>query len=140
MSILDGLEESIPADIVVHRKSREEGLQAIEDQLLGECVAVVSAAARFSEILPTDTEPPEDWVEQLGEKEAWKALRVAQQAWLPKKEAAYGLELCQKVASGIMTSRRKQPGEKKVLNLNLVGMTPPNMAYRTVDEKADGDS
>lgn len=139
--ILAGLEDSRPAAAIVQSKSSEAGLTALEDQILGECVAVVSAAARFAEISPTDEEPPEDWVEQLGEKEAWKAFRVAQQAWLPKKDAAMGVELSAKLTIGIMAARSRRKTEQKVLQVNMVGMTPPSMSYKVLDEKgSDGDS
>lgn len=134
MSILEGLtKEVVPAQMVAG-KSTEDGLQTLEDALLQESAGVVSAAARFNEITPSDTAPPDEWIEQLGEKQAWAAFRVAQQAWLPKRDAAMGIELCVKLVTGIISSRARRKESASVLQVNLVEMAAPQFEYKRLKD------
>lgn len=139
MSFLKGLEGN-PGDImrrpddspVPPEASAEEGLQKIEDQLYLQCSSVISAAAHFNEIEPGQEEPPEEWVERMGSVEAAKALRVANASWLPKGKAPMAIELCGRVAMGILGAKAKKNEGPRRLTVNLVGMTKPKLKYREI--------
>ena len=139
MSFLKGLEEGEQSAVsIVQRQDTTEGLVALEDTILQDCAAVVSAASRFAEITPSDPQPPEEWIANLGEKQARMAHRVAQQAWLPKKDAAMGVEMCFKAVLGIIHSRSKRNETKHALQVNIVAMPPPDFGeYKMIDEQSE---
>lgn len=95
-------------------------LQAKKDELLEEHVTILRDAALARQISPAAKEPPQDWVDEHGEEEAWNMFRVAQAAWLNGKAAPVFLTLSTKVLSGLA---RDSSGKSQV-TLNVGIMMP----------------
>lgn len=79
-----------------------DGLRSIEDRLLDESISILSDVQKFSDIEPGTSEPPAEWIEEVGERRARRRLRLANAGWMSSKEAPIGIKVSQDVASSIM--------------------------------------
>src|SRR4029078_9807683 len=87
-----------PTELVVapnvaleRKRENQERIEALRDEVFIEAMSGIRAAQRWHEIDPEATEPPAEWVEQLGGKEALRQWRIAREALQPAKSVAYGL-------------------------------------------------
>jgi|GEM_PF-4792337 len=108
-------EDGMPATV-------EDGLRSVEDELYKESLQVTRDTMAFREIEPSAEEPPEEWIENLGKKEAWRRFRVAQAAWLNSKEYPVGIKMGMQVASNIIRARATEKTAPK-LAVNVVTLT-----------------
>lgn len=99
-----------------------ERLRRIEDEMFERAATVVSGALRASEIEGDETEPPAEWVEELGsEKAARIALRAAKDIRLPPSARPGHIDLAKHVMVGIAAARSKRQGEVRPgLQVNVV--------------------
>ena len=109
------------------RKSQEalpdaltKRFRAMEDEIYGKALTVVSDAIHFRDIEPNATEPPKEW-DALEPEERVKRLRMAKLAYMDKKHAPVGLDISLRVAIGIAKARA---AEKEVVRpqLNVVAV------------------
>jgi hypothetical protein len=113
----------------IERKRETLGrIESLTNEVLSEAMSSIQAAQRWHEVDPADTEPPADWVEKLGEKEALRQWRIAREAQQPAKHVAYGLKMSVDVASGIMKSRGKEEPAKQ-LNVQFIQIQQPVFNY-----------
>jgi hypothetical protein len=103
--------------------SQEQILKEMEEGILLNSMQVVSATMEAAHIDPNEKEPPKEWVAAWGLEAARKRLRVAQQAWLPTREAPMFLKSAQNVAVGIIRSRAKEQSGPPELNVKKVALT-----------------
>lgn len=128
MNFLEGLDqEDLEKTEEQLEKEQEKDLFSIERDLFMECAGVVSSAARAAQIDPANENPPEDWIEQLGEEKAHEAMKVARFAHLPKKDAPMFIDLCSKMLMGVIQARAKRKSDQHRLQVNVVGMTAPTV-------------
>lgn len=90
------------------------------DRLFEDSANIVGAALRFAEIDPSQEDPPEEWIEEMGEDQARKALRVARYANLPHKDVPAGLDIAHKVFTGITKAKLDKTEEKRPINIAFV--------------------
>lgn len=62
------------------------------------CHGIVAAGLRFQDLNPDAEEPPEAWIAELGEQEAWRQFRLAMAAWRSGSRAPYGLTMAKDIA------------------------------------------
>ena len=92
----------------------------VVDELYRETRFVTSASMAFADIEEDQEEPPQEWIDEFGEKEAKKRLRIAKYAQLPHNKAPIALEIAQKVVTGITKAKMERPGQDRVLNVQIV--------------------
>lgn len=66
--------------------------------------------------------PPEEWIRDLGEKEAKRRFRMAQAGWLNAKEAPVVIKVAKELLVGISKAMAADNSGPKVLNLQVVNM------------------
>lgn len=80
-------------------------IQEIEDRVYDISTGVIEATLAFHEVGPEQQEPPEDWVEQYGEKAARQRLAIAKAGWMPQNIAPSAVKLAALVRNGIIRGR-----------------------------------
>ena len=141
---LDDLPEVVEAPVVevmplvpVEKKSkiqlRAEALRSIEDGILERSQAVVDDALHFGEFDPEDPNPPQAWVEELGQERAEKRLRMAKYALMSAKEAPVGLAIAKATFASIIKARATEKQGPRQLNVNVVNMTAPLPEFRVIE-------
>lgn len=99
-------------------------IEALEDEIFERAVGVVNAALSFAEISPTQTEPPEAWIAELGYEAAKQKLEIAKLGHLPQSLAPNGFKLAAQVATGIARGRGYR-AKITQNNLNVKISLPP---------------
>lgn len=107
-------------------------LRALEDNILSRGLTCLDDVARWADIDPTASEPPPEWVEELGGDKVALArrLRVAKAAWMSAKEAPVAIKVAQSVVVGIAKARATEKGGT-TMNLQQVIFNAP--VYDVVD-------
>jgi len=100
-------------------------MKTLEAELFLESMQIVSDMNKCKYIDPGQSEPPEEWVEELGYKAAKERLRLANAGWMSKKEAPIALQVAQAVVIGISRSRASEKAGPKTLNVQVVQMSAP---------------
>lgn len=118
------------------KQERLDRLRDLENQLLERSLNVVSDALYFRDIEPGQKEPPPDWGD-MDPDEKIKRLRMANAAWLNKKEAPVGIELSKQVAVGIIRARATEKAAPKTLNVAVIQMSAPLPQFEVVEVEAD---
>lgn len=118
------------------KAERMDRLRALEDQLLEQSLTIVKDTMHFRDIEPGTTEPPAEWVD-ADQDDQTKRLRVANAAWLSKKDAPVGLALAKEVSIGIIKARATEKSGPKVLNLNVVNMSAPLPQFECIEVESD---
>jgi len=90
-------------DIIPHRE--RVALALIEEEVFRESMDMINGMNAFSDIDPSDTHPPQEWIDQLGKKKAWKKFRIAKSSWMGSKEAPIALRIVPPIAGAIMRAR-----------------------------------
>ena len=97
--------------------SREESdfdrIRAIENGLHEKAASILGHALRAPEINPGQTEIPAQWLQEMTQEEAERALRIANAAWASQKEAA------------AMKARAHENQGPRTLNATIVQMSAP---------------
>ena len=132
----------VPANDVVHveidpigmpEKRRQEmsldTFRALEEELFKETIQVSYGIACFAQLDPKAEGPPEEWIEQLGYKDAMTKFRVAKAAWMCQSEAPVGLKLAQATAIGIMRVRAADASAKNVAKPGTVILVQAPQTY-----------
>lgn len=108
---------------------RLEKMRSMEDELLQTNMTIMRDMSCFRDITPDMTQPPPEWIEELGIEEATKRLSVARAAWLPPKEAPVGLAVSKAVTLGIIRARAAEKAGPRTLNVALVHMVAPKEQF-----------
>ena len=120
------------------RAERMDRLRDLENTLLETSLAVVGDALSFRDIDAGATEAPPDWG-GMDPDEAVKRLRMANAAWMNKKDAPVGIELAKQVAVGIIKARATEKAAPKTLNVVQIQMSAPLPQFETVEMEPDDD-
>lgn len=97
-------------------------LEQYEQSLLRSSAMVAADAMDFSSI-PFDAEfPPQAWIDELGEVNAWSKFRRVKAGQMPSSEAPIGVKAALSITTSLIRSRAIQSG-KTVLNVGTVQLT-----------------
>lgn len=80
-------------------------IEELEQNLLEHAAGIIEAAMSFSEVTPSQQEPPPDWVAKYGEDGARQRLAVAKAGWMPQSLAPAALPLSVRMYVGIQRGR-----------------------------------
>lgn len=80
-------------------------IEELEQNLLEHAAGIIEAAMSFSEVTPSQQEPPPDWVAKYGEDGARQRLAVARAGWMPQSLAPAALPLSVRMYVGIQRGR-----------------------------------
>jgi hypothetical protein len=129
-SILDGLfveevsGEIVPVDTsLTLADEKTKDLQSIEDKLFDRSAEILEGALRFTEVNPTDTEPPAEWINEFGYTKAKRMLQSATTAWMSAKNAPVGIKVAESIARGVMKARSLEKAAPKSLAVAFLNNT-----------------
>ncbi len=139
--LFSGLPEA-PAEIVPRPRmevSPHERLKKIEDDILKKAMITIDEAMSWRDIDPGEKNIPPDWMD-MDPDEAVKRLRVANAAWMNKKEAPVGLNIAKDVLVGIIKARAtEKAAPMHTLNIMHVQMTAPMPQFDVIQLEAEND-
>lgn len=102
------------------KDSRLARLTEIEDEVYDVSAQVVLASLAFTEISPTQQEPPPEWIKIYGEAGAMQRLAIARAGWLRSSEAPAGVRLAVQAMAGISRGRAfRTRATQNVLNVQI---------------------
>lgn len=110
----------LPRDTSLAQR-RADGIREIEDKLYTESLNVIANALKADEIDGDETEPPAEWVEEMGAKAAKKAHRTARDIRLPASVRPGHIDLAQKLVAGIAKAREgRAVSDRPALQVNVI--------------------
>ncbi len=113
-------------------------LKGLESKLLEDSLEVVTSVCEFAELDPEKvTAPPQEWIDELGGKEAWKKYRMVMAGWLNSKEAPIGIQVATKVSIGIIRARASSKVAPQTLNITQIEMTVAPTQYPSILDVED---
>ena len=90
------------------REARMERIAEIEDKVFDISTQVVMAHLAFTEVDFDQQDPPEEWVQQFGEKAARRRMVVAKAGYLPASQMPSAVKLAQMVRQSISRAYSQQ--------------------------------
>ena len=124
MSFEDELEEACEVndiEVEVAPKARAiSDFKRIEDTILRKAGSQLESALRWDESPEDADEPPDAWVAELGEEEAWRRFRAAKAGQMNAKEAPVGLKVAQGIFATITKSNAVRGSGDRTLNVQVI--------------------
>lgn len=118
------LTEIVEAPIIPEEK-HQDIIRTIENELHMQSAEVVHGVLAFTDINPSDPDPPKKWVKTMGEERARKRMRLAQAGWMNAKEAPVALKVATQTFAGIVKARATEKSAPRALNVQVVQMSSP---------------
>lgn len=116
---------------ITRREAEARELQRIENSILEKSLKILDGVVSFNEVAFDATEPPEEWVLEMGEQEALERFRVVKAGQMPEKAAPIGVKVAMRTALGIQALRQ---GAKQAPQLSVAVMMPaPQRQYELVE-------
>lgn len=113
-----------PEDSSLAHVNSQAGLQKLEDTLFKRAFEVTTDAMRFDE-LPWDAmAPPQEWIDETNEKEAWRRFRRVKAGQLPTSHAPAGLKVATAITMAHMNTRAVQRGPQLAVNVVVLTQQP----------------
>lgn len=112
----------------------EERLQEAENEVFAGALNTLADALHWRDINPDDDEPPLEWVQHLGLKEAQKRHRVARAAWMANKDAPAGLKIANQVMAAVVKGREARAVSEKPMNVQVSVAVDPDVYEYAVKE------
>ena len=91
-----------------NKEKRLERIAEIEDKVFDVCTQVVMAHLAFTEVDPDQEDPPEEWVQQFGEKAARRRLIVAKLGYAPHSQMPSAVKLAAMARTSISRAYSQQ--------------------------------
>lgn len=113
---------STPELLELHKKSQDAMFDRVLQDLGQQAAVVLGDTFAFRDIAPDQETPPEEWIDELGAREAVKRLAVARAGWLPPKDAPSGVSVARAFAVGFMKSEAAKKQGARTLNVQVVQM------------------
>lgn len=122
----------------------EEEIRDLENDILSKALAVVSNTVDFADITEDATEPPQEWIDQMGRKAAEKRFRISKGAWKSHKEAPVGIMVALKISESIVHARSAEKIAPKALSITWIQnqgtpQQPVNAYPEIVVEEPNGE-
>lgn len=112
------------------QETRMARIEELENQVFERAVGVLSGYLSFAEVRHDQTEPPEAWVQELGQEEAERRLNLAKAGWLPASLAPAGANLAARVVAGIARGRNYRVKlTQNNLNVRIALPAPTSSAH-----------
>lgn len=112
-------------------------IRGIEERMLVRGLGIMDGVLSFADIDRDQEDPPQEWIDMLGEQEAKKRLRVARACWMNAKEAPVGLQLTQRFVSGAQKSRAMENVDRRPLQVTVVNIGAPVAAQEYPELEAE---
>lgn len=116
---------AIKEDSTLEHVNASAGLRALEDTLFKRAIEVTAGAMQYAE-MPWDwTEPSQEWIDELGSKEAaWRKFRLIKAGQLPTSQAPAGLKVATAITMAHMKTRAEQRGPSLAVNVVVLTQQP----------------
>jgi hypothetical protein len=109
-------------------------LEQLEEQLYRQSLGVCDSLMRFAEVDPAGPqEPPQIWVDEMGQERAQMAHKIAQAGWMSQKDAPMALHVAPKLALGICAVRAKVQDDVSPVTVNIVNMPSAEHSYKKLE-------
>lgn len=105
--------EAEPIDV---KQEQQDRLSRMQDEVLDAAHDPVMYAMRYGDLDPAATAPPDEWVVDLGEKEALRRYRLIRAGQAPSSEAPHGLKVA---TATYISGMRNRSDEKRVPSLKV---------------------
>lgn len=103
-----------------------------EDALLKDSLEVLHGALNFAELPFDAVEPPQEWIDLLGEEDAHKKFRLIKAGQMSAKDAPVGVKVATSLATGIIKARATEKAAPR-LSVNVITL-PTLEAAKSYDE------
>jgi hypothetical protein len=128
MSFMDDLPSEAPTVIVEAPKKTQ--LAELEDEVFRESEQIMRDCLAFAQLDPEKAdECPQEWILELGEKEALRRWNTARMALMSPKEAPVGLQIATRLYVGITAARSTEKSLSKAIGVAFVEITRPLPQY-----------
>jgi hypothetical protein len=87
------------------KETRMARIEELENEISERAAGVINAMLSFTEVTPTQEEPPAAWVTEFGLEAATQRLKIAQMSYLPASVAPNGFKYAVQVQAGISRGR-----------------------------------
>ena len=130
-------------EVQMARETKKVSARAIATSIMESAAQTVLDAQGFSEIDPNASGPPQEWIDELGEKRAWKKFRVAMAAWEPTSKQPAGLAAATAItASSLRNFSSAGPSSVNIVAKQVVmpvpGAPQDDFERVIVDDGEDG--
>lgn len=107
------------------KRAKQGQLARFDNEMLLDSIGVLNDVLDFANIDPAQDEPPNEWVRQLGEKEAWRKFRLARAGWKPARELPSGVKIASTVVIEVMKAKLQpqQDPERRALKKPKISKT-----------------
>lgn len=99
----------------------------LQNEVFHEALQVLDGALRFADLedseLEDGSEPPNEWIKEMGLKRARRAHRLAKAANLPEKLAPAGIKVATNVMLGCLRAQAAEKSTSNTLNVAFVNMS-----------------
>lgn len=131
------IEGSVRSAVEMAHQERQDRLRDLEDELLGESMAVVAGAVSFAEIDGNAELPSAEFLEKFrNHPDPQKLFRIMKAANKPTKDAPIGLAIAQRTSMGIIKARATAKAAPQPLALSVqVVTTMPE--FKVLDVKGE---
>jgi hypothetical protein len=115
---------------------QRDPLDELVDKVFMQNLSIVADVTHFADVAPGATEPPQKWVEELGQEGAMRRLRICQGAYLGAKDAPAALGIAKSISSSLALARVKKEKSDRSLKVELAVF--PAFTYGKVEVSSDG--
>ena len=130
--LLAGIEDDAPAAIVVAKPTGMDAIREVEDRLLLRAIGQTEDSLCWADVDIGTAEPPQEWVDELGQKGAMRRLRVVQAAQMSAKESPVGLKHSKEILVSVIKARATEKAAPKHLNIQIGHMDFALPNYPTI--------
>lgn len=112
---------------VISETRHSDIIRSIENELHMITAEVVHGVLSFADLDPENlpTDPPQEWVEQMGLARARKRFTLAKAGWMNAKEAPIAIKVATQTFAGIVKARATERVAPRALNIQIVEMSAP---------------
>ena len=107
-------------DFLSLQQAKMDELQSIQDSIFTETSKNILDSSYYNRIDAAAEEPPEDWVQTLGQERAWERFRMAKYNLMTAKEAPIGVTNAVKVYAALVKAKATERGGPVRLNIEKV--------------------
>jgi hypothetical protein len=112
------------------KEQRLARIEQLEDEVFEQAVGIVQQVLAFGEVSHDQVDPPQEWIDQFGEDEAAKRLKLAKSGWLPASASPAAFKYALQAMGGIAKGRAwRVKVTQNNLNVKIALPAPTSTAH-----------
>ena len=120
--------------LTVRGKRAMQVIREVTANILERNLLILEAASHWADMDLGAPEPPQEWIDTVGEERAKKTWRVARCAQMPSKDAPIGLKMASTTVLGILTTYERNSNYNRELAAGVVDMPTESFPEQEVDD------